>query len=91
MGDLSRMIQVSFVAYASGGAFLSLAYFDLPWHLLAIVVLLDRLARERGLIRSKVSYAEKLAVQRRPNGSVGRTDMAPNTGERLPVKPRRSG
>jgi probable O-glycosylation ligase (exosortase A-associated) len=38
--DLSRMIQVSLVAYASGGAFLSLAYFDLPWHLLAIIVLL---------------------------------------------------
>lgn len=39
---LARMIQVSLIAYASGGAFLSLAYFDLPWHLIAIVVLLQQ-------------------------------------------------
>lgn len=37
--DLARMLQVSMVAYGSGGAFLSLAYFDLPWHLIAIIVL----------------------------------------------------
>lgn len=37
--DLSRMIQVSFVAYGTGGAFLSLSYFDLPWHLIAVMVL----------------------------------------------------
>ena len=36
---LSRMIQVSFIAYMSGGAFLSLSYFDLPWHLIAITVI----------------------------------------------------
>jgi probable O-glycosylation ligase (exosortase A-associated) len=37
---LARMLQVSLIAYASGGAFLSLAYFDLPWHIIAISVLL---------------------------------------------------
>jgi putative inorganic carbon (HCO3(-)) transporter len=37
---LANMIQVSLVAYGSGGAFLSLSYFDLPWHLYAITVLL---------------------------------------------------
>ena len=37
---LARMLQVSLIAYMSGGAFLSLSYFDLPWHLLAITVLL---------------------------------------------------
>ena len=36
---LCRMIQVSLIAYASGGAFLSLSYFDLPWHLVAIVII----------------------------------------------------
>ena len=50
IGDLAKMIRVSFVAYAVGGAFLSLAYFDLPWHLLGIVVLLDQLARQREII-----------------------------------------
>ena len=39
---LARMIQVSLVAYMTGGAFLSLAYFDLPWHLIAMVLILQR-------------------------------------------------
>jgi probable O-glycosylation ligase (exosortase A-associated) len=37
---LAKMLQVSLVAYMSGGAFLSLSYFDLPWHIFAIAILL---------------------------------------------------
>lgn len=37
--DLAGMVQVSLIGYAAGGAFLGLAYFDLPYHLMAIVVL----------------------------------------------------
>ncbi|WP_136679335.1 putative O-glycosylation ligase, exosortase A system-associated [Neptunomonas sp. XY-337] len=37
---LARMLQVSFIAYFTGGAFLSLSYFDLPWHLIVITLLL---------------------------------------------------
>lgn len=37
--DLSAMTQVSLIGYAAGGAFLGLAYFDLPYHLMVIVVL----------------------------------------------------
>lgn len=37
--DLSSMIQVSLIGYALGGAFLGLAYFDLFYHLIAIVIL----------------------------------------------------
>lgn len=37
---LARMLQVSLIAYMAGGTFLSLSYFDLPWHLIAIVMLL---------------------------------------------------
>jgi putative inorganic carbon (HCO3(-)) transporter len=37
--DLGAMCQVSLVGYAVGGAFLSLAYFDLPYNLLVVVVL----------------------------------------------------
>jgi len=36
----ARMLQVSLVAYMAGGLFLSLSYFDLPWHLIVIVILL---------------------------------------------------
>lgn len=53
MANLSRMIQVSLIAYASGGAFLSLAYFDLPWHLLAIIVLMKHVAIDRNILHSE--------------------------------------
>lgn len=36
--DLGAMAQVMLVAYAIGGAFLSLAYFDLPYNLMVVVV-----------------------------------------------------
>ncbi len=37
--DLGAMCQVSLIGYLIGGAFLSLAYFDLPYNIMAIVVL----------------------------------------------------
>ncbi|MBY0578930.1 MAG: putative O-glycosylation ligase, exosortase A system-associated [Burkholderiales bacterium] len=37
--NLARMIQVSQVAFATGGTFLSLDYFDLPYYELAIMLL----------------------------------------------------
>ncbi len=40
MADLARMVQVSVIGYATSGAFLGLAYFDLYYHLIAIVILL---------------------------------------------------
>jgi putative inorganic carbon (HCO3(-)) transporter len=40
--DLAAMCQVSLVGYAVGGAFLSLAYFDLLYDILIIVVLLEK-------------------------------------------------
>lgn len=40
---LASMIKVSMVAYMSGGAFLSLSYFDLPWHLMAVAVIIRNL------------------------------------------------
>ena len=36
--DLGRMVQVSLIGYATGGAFLSLAYFDLPYNIMVIAV-----------------------------------------------------
>lgn len=38
LSDMGGMIQVSLTGYAVGGAFLSLAYFDLPYNLLVLVV-----------------------------------------------------
>lgn len=41
--DLAAMIQVSLVGYASAGAFLGLAYFDLVYYLIVIVVVIRTL------------------------------------------------
>jgi probable O-glycosylation ligase (exosortase A-associated) len=43
---LAKMIQVSLIAYITGGAFLGLAYWDLPYTLMAIAVLLRREVKE---------------------------------------------
>ena len=43
-GTLGAMCQVALVGYAVGGAFLSLAYFDLPYDILIIAVLAKRWA-----------------------------------------------
>jgi putative inorganic carbon (HCO3(-)) transporter len=39
LSDFARMIQVSLAAFAAGGAFLGLSYFDLYWHLVAMLVI----------------------------------------------------
>jgi putative inorganic carbon (hco3(-)) transporter len=42
--DLGAMAQVSMAAFATGGAFLSLAYFDLPYNVMVMVVLALQIA-----------------------------------------------
>ncbi len=37
-GDLGRMIHVSMIGFGVGGAFLSLAYFDLPYNIMVMAV-----------------------------------------------------
>ncbi len=46
--QLAAMCQVSLVGYAVGGAFLSLAYFDLPYNILVILVVSMRWLEEKG-------------------------------------------
>jgi len=40
--DLGGMVQVALVGYATGGTFLSLAYFDLPYYMMVLVVIARR-------------------------------------------------
>lgn len=50
--ELGSLIQVSLIGYAVTGAFLNLAYFDLPYNLMAMAVLAARFAAaERSLAR----------------------------------------
>jgi len=44
---LMRMVQVSLIGFAVGGAFLSLAYVDLPYMIIGFVVLGDALLKRR--------------------------------------------
>lgn len=67
-GDLARMIQVSLIAYCSGGAFLSLSYFDLPWHLVMIVILLKDLSNERRKVAA--TQPESIGAPTFGNGSM---------------------
>lgn len=55
--SLGAMCQVSIVGYAVGGAFLSLAYFDLPYNVMIMVVTAKAWiqARERTLTTTRVS------------------------------------
>lgn len=48
--DLAAMLQVSIVGYGVGGAFLGLAYFDLPYHIMAMVAILHHLTKEAGVV-----------------------------------------
>lgn len=57
--DLAAMIQVSLVGYAVGGLFLGLAYFDLYYHLIAITILLQALAKDHS-----IESASQLALKR---------------------------
>jgi probable O-glycosylation ligase (exosortase A-associated) len=63
---LMRMIQVSLVGYAVGGAFLSLAYHDLPYYLVGFVAISYALVGERDKrARVATGSAASLPVVRR--------------------------
>lgn len=61
---LARMLQVSLLAYATGGAFLGLAYFDLYYHIIVLVLLVNFLAEH-----NKTSNAFKRHEMRRKTES----------------------
>jgi len=42
---LAKMLQIAFISYIVGGAFLSISYFDLPWHLVCFVLLLEQFVK----------------------------------------------
>jgi putative inorganic carbon (hco3(-)) transporter len=53
LSELGAMCQVSLVGYAVGGAFLSLAYFDLPYNILILVVLGRRWIKRRAWLETE--------------------------------------
>ena len=43
--DMAGMVQVGLLSYYAAGVFLGLAYFDLPYHMIAILIMLKRHVR----------------------------------------------
>lgn len=68
--DLGGMVQACIAGYAVGGGFLSLAYFDLPYNLLLLVVITRRWVEERGYMRE---VARVGVVQPPSNSAPART------------------
>lgn len=63
---LAAMIQVSLMGYAVGGAFLSLSYFDLPYYLVLVLVVLKGIVDTETLARTATSQtpSQQLGQQR---------------------------
>jgi putative inorganic carbon (hco3(-)) transporter len=53
LSDLGAMCQVSLIGYAVGGAFLSLAYFDLPYNILIMIVVARRWIKRQAWLESE--------------------------------------
>lgn len=48
--DLCKALQLSYIAFGVGGAFLSLCYFDLGWNLIGMAIILGEIAKKEGLV-----------------------------------------
>lgn len=61
--DLAKMTQVCLIGYAVSGAFLSLAYFDLYYNFIVILVVLEKLLMlRRDKVGSHIAYVPATAV-----------------------------
>jgi len=79
MPTLMYMVQVSLIGYAAGGAFLSLAYLDLPYYIMGFVVSSSALLRRRQIERAREDITNAP-----PKPSAGVTPSLPNAVDRRP-------
>jgi probable O-glycosylation ligase (exosortase A-associated) len=59
--DLATMIQVSMIGFATGGAFLSLLYYDVPYYLMAAMVVVVSIV-ERALAEEIAAKGTRVAA-----------------------------
>lgn len=64
--SLAAMLQVSLVGYAVGGAFLGLAYFDLLYHLVALMALTRAIVERQAIAAPDVTQLDKRPEQSVP-------------------------
>jgi len=72
--DMAEMLQCSVIAYALGGAFLGLAYFDLYYYLVVAGVILDVVYRDE---KRKAEQAAEAGVEAQPEPAPKRLRPGP--------------
>jgi probable O-glycosylation ligase (exosortase A-associated) len=82
LADLVAMCQVTLIGYATGGAFLGLSYFDLFYHLIALIVIANALvakmeADEKQAARDAKAAQKVLRQQTTAASPNGRKATAP--------------
>ncbi len=60
--QLATMIQVSLIGFGVGGAFLSLLYYDVPYYLMGIIVVVGVLVENQLKEEARVAKAERAAA-----------------------------
>jgi probable O-glycosylation ligase (exosortase A-associated) len=87
LDPLAGMIQVSMVGYAVGGAFLSLAYFDLPYNVLVILVAAWRwMQEERWKTETFGAFGASLPINRLPKKGRAATGPPPPPSPYVPPR-----
>ena len=76
-GDLGTMVQVSMIGYGATGTFLSLAYYDLPYNVMAMATLALLFIRRNASQSADVPVAGGLAQAAALGPANGRTRAAP--------------
>ncbi|HYM34296.1 MAG TPA: putative O-glycosylation ligase, exosortase A system-associated, partial [Steroidobacteraceae bacterium] len=68
LGVLAKMLQASIIAYMVGGSFLGLCYFDLPYNIVGLCVVLSTVAVQSSTTTSEVASITG-TLEKKPSGS----------------------
>nr|CRH08068.1 Putative O-antigen polymerase [Candidatus Magnetococcus massalia] len=87
-GQMAAMLQISMIGYYVSGAFLGLAYFDLPYQIIAMIIILYTVVqRERAGVQSTTSSKDVILRRTRNMKSIfGRVGEAAGKDEEKSTK-----
>lgn len=84
---LMRMIQASLAGFAVGGAFLSMVHFDLPYYVVALVILVDASINEsRAAAKKAATQSQRAAIPGADSGPASLPGQ-PATNQRRALTP----